>query len=51
MYKNTLGSESVAQGRCLMKKQYHEIFELWFFHHMNPFEPLIHTLKYFQIRF
>jgi hypothetical protein len=32
-----------------LKRQYHEIFELWFFF-INQLQPLINTLKYFRIR-
>ncbi len=37
---------------CPLKRQQHEIFDLWFFpHQSNPPGALIHNLKCFRIRF
>jgi hypothetical protein len=34
-----------------LKRQYHEIFDLWFFHKSTAPRPLINTLTYFRILF
>ena len=41
----TLVPEKIIKGVC------HEIFDLHFFHDLNPSRPLINRLKYFRTRF
>jgi hypothetical protein len=34
-----------------LKRQYHEIFDPWFFHQSTAPRPLINPLKYFSVSF